>query len=117
MALVFPRREAEAQSFLDANPDIESVQVVWTDLCGVARGKVLRRDEVAPAWKDGRFLPISALVGTRDLGQQVYVALSNADAGIGLVAGIAITLVAMISDRIIQTAAAKRPAVSGPSSH
>ena len=62
MALVFPRREAEAQSFLDANPDIESVQVVWTDLCGVARGKVLRRDEVAPAWKDGRFLPISALV-------------------------------------------------------
>ncbi len=62
MALVFPRREAEAQAFLDANPDIESVQVVWTDLCGVARGKVLRRDEVVPAWKDGRFMPISALV-------------------------------------------------------
>jgi glutamine synthetase len=62
MTLVFPRREAEAQAFLDANPDIESVHVIWTDMCGVARGKVLRRDEVVPAWKDGRFMPISALV-------------------------------------------------------
>jgi glutamine synthetase len=62
MTLVFPRREAEAQAFLNANPDIEAVHVVWTDLCGVARGKVLRRDEVVPAWKDGRFMPISALV-------------------------------------------------------
>jgi glutamine synthetase len=62
MTLVFPRREAEAQAFIDANPDIQSVQVVWTDICGVARGKVLRRDEVVPAWKDGRFMPISALV-------------------------------------------------------
>ncbi len=62
MTLVFPRRDAEAQAFLDANPDIETVHVVWTDLCGVARGKVLRRDEVVPAWKDGRFMPISALV-------------------------------------------------------
>ena len=62
MALVTPRREAEAQKFLDANADIDTVQVVWTDLCGVARGKVLRRDEVVPAWRDGRFMPISALV-------------------------------------------------------
>jgi glutamine synthetase len=31
-------------------------------MCGVARGKILRRDEVVPAWKDGRFMPISALV-------------------------------------------------------
>lgn len=59
---VTPKRGAEAQAFLDANPDIESVQIVWTDLCGVARGKVLRRDEVVPAWNDGRFFPISALV-------------------------------------------------------
>jgi glutamine synthetase len=59
---VTPRLGAEAQSFLDANPDIESVHIVWTDLCGVARGKILRRDEVVPGWKDGRFLPISASV-------------------------------------------------------
>ncbi len=61
-AYVTPKRGAEAQAFLDANTDIQSVHVVWTDLCGVARGKVLRRDEVVPAWKDGRFMPISALV-------------------------------------------------------
>jgi glutamine synthetase len=59
---VTPRLGAEAQSFLDTNPDIESVHIVWTDLCGVARGKILRRDEVVPGWKDGRFLPISASV-------------------------------------------------------
>ena len=57
-----PAAQAEAQAFLDANPDIESIHVVWTDICGVARGKILRRDEVVPAYKDGRFMPISALV-------------------------------------------------------
>ena len=62
MPIVFPRREAEAQAFLDANPDIQSFHILWTDLCGVARGKVLRRDELVPAYKDGRFMPISALV-------------------------------------------------------
>jgi glutamine synthetase len=62
MSYVTPRRGAEAQAFLDANPDIESVHVVWTDLCGIQRGKILRRDEVVPAWNDGRFFPISALV-------------------------------------------------------
>ncbi|MEQ1524564.1 MAG: glutamine synthetase family protein, partial [Aestuariivirga sp.] len=62
MSIVFPRREAEALAFLDANPDITSIHVIWTDICGVARGKILRRDELVPAWKDGRFMPISALV-------------------------------------------------------
>jgi glutamine synthetase len=62
MSIVFPRREAEAHAFLEANPDITSIQVIWTDICGVARGKILRRDELVPAWKDGRFMPISALV-------------------------------------------------------
>jgi glutamine synthetase len=62
MSIVFPRREAEAIAFLDANPDITSIHVIWTDICGVARGKILRRDELVPAWKDGRFMPISALV-------------------------------------------------------
>jgi glutamine synthetase len=62
MSILFPRREAEAHAFLDANPDITSIHVIWTDICGVARGKILRRDELVPAWKDGRFMPISALV-------------------------------------------------------
>ncbi len=62
MSVVFPHRDAEARAFIEANPDIQSFHLVWTDLCGVARGKVLRADEVAPAWRDGRFMPISALV-------------------------------------------------------
>jgi glutamine synthetase len=62
MSIVFPRREAEAHAFLDVNPDITSIHIIWTDICGVARGKILRRDELIPAWKDGRFMPISALV-------------------------------------------------------
>jgi glutamine synthetase len=62
MSIVFPRREAEAHAFLDANPDISSIHIIWTDICGVARGKILRRDELVPAYKDGRFMPISALV-------------------------------------------------------
>ena len=45
---------------------------------------------------------IAALVGTRDLGQQVYISLENADAGQGFVSGISIALLAMISDRTIR---------------
>jgi glycine betaine/proline transport system permease protein len=48
-------------------------------------------------------LTIAALVGTRDLGQQVYVALGKADTGLGLIAGLSIALVATTSDRMIQS--------------
>lgn len=47
-------------------------------------------------------LAIAALVGTRDLGQQVYVALGKADAGLGLIAGLSIAFLAMLADRLIQ---------------
>ena len=57
-------------------------------------------------------LAIAALVGTRDLGQQVYVALGKADAGLGLIAGLSIATVAMISDRIIQNWSRRRQIVS-----
>ena len=62
LTFVTPKREAEAQAFLDANPDITSFHLIWTDMCGVQRGKILRRDELVPAFRDGRFFPISALV-------------------------------------------------------
>jgi glutamine synthetase len=62
MTMVAPRRGREAQEFLDAHPDIRGMHIVWTDMCGVQRGKILRRDEVVPAWDMGRFFPISALV-------------------------------------------------------
>ena len=47
-------------------------------------------------------LAIAALVGTRDLGQAVYVALSNADAGMGLIAGLSIAFLAILADRLVQ---------------
>lgn len=62
MTLAMPGKGAEAQSFLDAHPDPRGFHLIWTDLCGVQRGKILRRDELMPAWRDGRFFPISALV-------------------------------------------------------
>jgi glycine betaine/proline transport system permease protein len=50
-------------------------------------------------------LVITALVGTRDLGQEVYIALTKADAGRGLVAGLCVAFIAIIADRLIQAAA------------
>ena len=50
-------------------------------------------------------LVITALVGTRDLGQEVYIALTKADTGRGVVAGISIAFIAIIADRIINASA------------
>ena len=49
----------------------------------------------------------TALVGTRDLGQEVYAALAKADTGRGLVAGLAIAFIAIIADRLISAGAAR----------
>lgn len=46
-------------------------------------------------------LVITALVGTRDLGQETYMALTKADAGRGLVAGLAIAFIAIVADRLV----------------
>lgn len=46
-------------------------------------------------------LVITALVGTRDLGQEVYIALTKANTGQGIVAGIAVAFIAIIADRIV----------------
>jgi glycine betaine/proline transport system permease protein len=51
-------------------------------------------------------LVITALVGTRDLGQEVYIALTKADPGRGLVAGLAVAFIAIIADRMIHAGAA-----------
>lgn len=52
-------------------------------------------------------LVITALVGTRDLGQEVYSALTKADTGRGLVAGLAVAFIAIIADRLIAAGAAR----------
>ncbi|MEZ5754184.1 MAG: ABC transporter permease subunit [Paracoccaceae bacterium] len=62
-------------------------------------------------------LVITALVGTRDLGQDVYIALTKAKPGNGLVAGLAIACIAIIADRLIHAAAETQRARLGLSGH
>ncbi len=50
-------------------------------------------------------LVITALVGTRDLGQEVYIALTKANAGQGIVAGLCVAFIAIIADRVVHAAA------------
>ena len=50
-------------------------------------------------------LVITALVGTRDLGQEVYIALTKANAGQGIVAGLCVAFIAIIADRVVNAAA------------
>jgi glutamine synthetase len=59
--LVTPRLGAMAEHYLAMNPEVSAIHLVWTDLCGVQRGKILRKEELVAAWQDGRFFPISAL--------------------------------------------------------
>lgn len=51
----------EANAFLDANPDIRQIYLIYTDLGGVQRGKLLTRAELLPAWENGRFMACSAM--------------------------------------------------------
>ncbi|HVY84912.1 MAG TPA: glutamine synthetase family protein [Caulobacterales bacterium] len=52
----------EAQAFLDAHPEIQFVEIIYTGMSGVPRGKRLRRHELMPLYENGRFLPTSMLV-------------------------------------------------------
>ena len=58
-------------------------------------------------------LVITALVGTRDLGQEVYIALTKADTGRGLVAGLAVAFIGIIADRLISAGATRMRATLG----
>lgn len=53
-------------------------------------------------------LVIAALVGTTGLGQSIYLALGQADAGLGIAAGAAMALLALVTDRLIQGFADKQ---------
>ncbi len=50
-------------------------------------------------------LVITALVGTRDLGQEVYIALTKANTGQGIIAGLAVAFIAIIADRMVNALA------------
>ncbi len=53
-------------------------------------------------------LVITALVGTRELGQEVYIALTKADSGRGIIAGVCVAFIAIIADRMIGAWAMRR---------
>ncbi|MGE0595903.1 MAG: glutamine synthetase family protein [Hyphomonadaceae bacterium] len=52
----------EVKSFLDAHPEMQFFEIVFTNMAGVPRGKRLRRHEIAAVYEQGRFLPGSILV-------------------------------------------------------
>lgn len=56
---------------------------------------------------------ICAMIGTRDLGQEVFIALSKADSGRGIVAGLAIAFIGIIADRLFSAWSAKARAKLG----
>lgn len=94
-------------------------------VCGCTRWQVLTRIRLPMALPDIllgvnqtimlalSMLVITALVGTRDLGQEVYSALATADVGRGVVAGVAVAAIAIIADRLIAAAAARARARLG----
>ena len=87
---------------------------------GMTRGQMLRKVQVPMALPHIMLgvnqtimmalsmLVITALVGTRELGQEVYIALTKADTGRGIVAGVCVAFIAIISDRMISAWASRR---------
>lgn len=53
-------------------------------------------------------LVIAALIGTTGLGQSIYLALGQADVGLGISAGASMAILALIADRLVQGFAAAR---------
>ncbi len=92
---------------------------------GCTRWQLLTKVQIRLAWPEIMLgvnqtvmfalsmLVITALVGTRDLGQEVYIALTKADVGRGLVAGLSVAFIAIITDRLISAAAQRRKAALG----
>jgi len=58
-------------------------------------------------------LVIAALIGTTGLGQSIYLALGQADVGLGVSAGAAMAILAFIADRLVQGFAEERRSALG----
>lgn len=54
----------EAQAFLEAHPDVRSIELILFDINGIPRGKLLHREELLALYKEGRPLPSSILALT-----------------------------------------------------
>nr|WP_309503414.1 ABC transporter permease subunit [uncultured Roseovarius sp.] len=53
-------------------------------------------------------LVIAALIGTTGLGQSIYLALSQADVGLGITSGACMAILALVADRLVQGFATER---------
>ncbi|NRB02906.1 MAG: ABC transporter permease subunit, partial [Rhodobacteraceae bacterium] len=53
-------------------------------------------------------LVIAALIGTTGLGQSIFLALGQADVGLGITAGAAMAILALVADRLVQGFADER---------
>lgn len=62
---------SEAAAFLDANPDIEAIDILLTDPNGIGRGKIVRRHELPGIFENGRHMPVSIL-GLDITGEDVH---------------------------------------------
>jgi glycine betaine/proline transport system permease protein len=58
-------------------------------------------------------LVIAALVGTSELGQKVFTALSQGKTGDGIVAGLAIAALALTADALLMALTARKAAAMG----
>jgi len=56
---------------------------------------------------------ICAMIGTRDLGQEIFKALAKADSGRGIVAGLVIAFIGIVADRLITAWVARMRARRG----
>lgn len=108
-----------------------SIRQVPTDLVeasramGCTRMQVLRRVQIPlalPGIMLGvnqtlmmglSMLVITALVGTRDLGQETLIAISKVDPGRGITAGICVAFIAITADRLINAWVKKRKSELG----
>jgi len=61
----------EAEAFLAAHPEIESIDIVLHDSNGIGRGKIIRRHELLSIYNNGRHMPISIL-GLDICGEDVH---------------------------------------------
>ena len=52
-------------------------------------------------------LVIAALVGTRELGQEVFTALSRGETGPGIVAGLCVACIALVADALLKAGVAR----------
>lgn len=59
-SIIAPKSEAEA--FFASHPNVDSIEMIYTDFGGVPRGKRLRQHEVIDVYTQGRFFPGSITV-------------------------------------------------------